>query len=469
MGEKIPRRNTSDVVSVPKREILMTQETTKYDNLIDKVENYEFGSQPKKPVSKDSFYPHTLKVHTEGIKRTEEFCRTIGRNLSSDKLNFIYRGSEGDDCVFVEKRQGHLTKKWKRKVSHKNRVESDLWINTVEFQNDGWEKYATFEVTFEKEEYLLEFIRKIKVRVSPNTSSIYFPQKKDRVYKYHWVSKFEDHTPRYPFYIVSKGRGDSRLTSKFFERIKVPYYIVIEPQDYDEYTCVIDEEKILVLPFSNHGDGPGRARNWCWDHSMENGFKRHWVFDDNIRDFRKLHRQRRHPIGDGGMFRVIEDFVDRFKNLPVSGLQYKHFTVENEAYSPFVLNTRIYSALLIENTCPHRWRGRYNEDTILSLDVLKEGLCTAQFNCLLQDKLATQVLGGGNTGEFYGSEGTYNKSKMLEVEHPDVAKVVWRYNRWHHTVDYRPFKANKPIHVDGYDPKPHNKNTELYPFKLEKI
>ena len=81
------------------------------------------------------------------------------------------------------------------------------------------------------------------------------------------------------------------------------------PQDFDEYACVIDEEKILVLPFSNHGDGPGRARNWCWDHSMENGFKRHWVFDDNIRDFRRLHRQRRHPIGDGGMFRIIEDML----------------------------------------------------------------------------------------------------------------------------------------------------------------
>ena len=49
-------------------------------------------------------------------------------------------------------------------------------------------------------------------------------------------------------------------------------------------------------------------------------------------------------------------------------------------------------------TCPHRWRGRYNEDTILSLDILKDGLCTMQFNNLLQGKVNTQVLGGGNSG-----------------------------------------------------------------------
>ena len=41
--------------------------------------------------------------------------------------------------------------------------------------------------------------------------------------------------PKYPIYIISKGRAESRLTSKALERLKVPYRIVIEPQEYDEY------------------------------------------------------------------------------------------------------------------------------------------------------------------------------------------------------------------------------------------
>jgi hypothetical protein len=34
---------------------------------------------------------------------------------------------------------------------------------------------------------------------------------------------------------------------------------------------------------------------------------------------------------------------------------------------------------------------------------------------------------------------------MIADLHPDVAKVAWRFNRWHHKVDYRPFKKNALI------------------------
>jgi hypothetical protein len=27
--------------------------------------------------------------------------------------------------------------------------------------------------------------------------------------------------------------------------------------------------------------------------------------------------------------------------------------------------------------------------------------------------------------------------------------VVWRFNRWHHFVDYKPFKKNQPIKKQG--------------------
>jgi hypothetical protein len=96
-----------------------------------------------------------------------------------------------------------------------------------------------------------------------------------------------------------------------------------------------------------------------------------------------------------------------------------------------------------------RWRGRYNEDTDLSLRVLKAGLCTIQFNAFLQEKATTQTMAGGNTEEFYSKEGTLPKSKMLEHLHPDVAKVVWKFNRWHHKVNYQPFKRNKLKLKDG--------------------
>ena len=53
--------------------------------------------------------------------------------------------------------------------------------------------------------------------------------------------------PKYPIYIVSKARWESRLTSKSLERMKVPYYIVVEEQEYENYCNVIDESKVLIL------------------------------------------------------------------------------------------------------------------------------------------------------------------------------------------------------------------------------
>jgi hypothetical protein len=161
-------------------------------------------------------------------------------------------------------------------------------------------------------------------------------------------------------------------------------------------------------------------------------------------------------VESGVIFKAAEDFVDRFENVPISGFQYRFFIAPNQAYYPFTPNTRIYSTLLISNDCKHRWRGRYNEDTDICLRVLKDGDCTIQFNAFLQGKSATQTVKGGNTAEFYHAEGeldrskwregqmnatgTVNKSQMLVDMHPDVAKLVWKYGRWHHHVDYLPFQ-----------------------------
>ena len=41
--------------------------------------------------------------------------------------------------------------------------------------------------------------------------------------------------PKNPVYIVSKGRADTSYTSRSLARMKVPHYIIIEPQDKASY------------------------------------------------------------------------------------------------------------------------------------------------------------------------------------------------------------------------------------------
>ena len=110
--------------------------------------------------------------------------------------------------------------------------------------------------------------------------------------------------PSFPIYIISKGRWKSRFTVKALEKLKVPYYIIVDEKEYEKYCNVIDKKKILIQPQKYYDEydtfwkddnkitGPGAARNFAWDHSMSNGFEYHWVMDDNIEQFQRLNRNR---------------------------------------------------------------------------------------------------------------------------------------------------------------------------------
>ena len=281
--------------------------------------------------------------------------------------------------------------------------------------------------------------------------------------------------PQFPLYIVSKGRwsDENRRTSQALELMKVPHNIVVEQKEYELYQAAVGPlVRILVLPDNYKPDyelcddlgltkstGPGPARNFAWDHSMSEGHPWHWVMDDNINNFLRLTHNLKIKAGDGTIFRAMEDFCLRYDNVTMAGPNYRSFASQNSALPPFVTNTRIYSCNLIRNDAkwitgdragqPFRWRGRYNEDTIISLDMLVQGFCTVQFNAFLQDKLRTQVLGGGNTAEFYSGEGTAPKSRMLKEVYPQYTDLVWKFGREHHHVNYLPFKDTELRYRSG--------------------
>lgn len=252
--------------------------------------------------------------------------------------------------------------------------------------------------------------------------------------------------PNYPIYIPSKGRYESRLTMKALDKMNVPYHVVIESQEYDNYASVIDPGKILILPFSNRGLIASRC--WIMDHSIQTGYKRHWQIDDNIKNFRRYYHNERIIVKDGTIFRAAEDFTDRFENVAYSGFQYTMFAVTQLTSNkpPIQLNTRIYSCTLVNNSIPYRWRSIYNDDTDVSLMALKDGWCTILFNKFLCDKSQTMTVKGGNTESLYkldNADGRLLMAKALQKLHPDVVKITRKWGRWQHQVDYRPFKNNR--------------------------
>jgi hypothetical protein len=329
--------------------------------------------------------------------------------------------------------------------------------------------------------------------------------------------------PTYPIYIPSKGRSDRQLTSKALTRMGVPHFTIVEEQERKAYEAHRSPLQTLItldpeyrnrhVTFDDYGHsrsfGAGPARNMAWDHAIASGAKRHWDIDDNIRGFFRLNWNLKTPVSDGTVFAVMEQFADRYTNVAIAGPQYFMFAPRHVKLPPLVANTRIYSCSLILNEIPFRWRLRMNEDTDLSLQALKAGWATVQFNAFLQDKVTTQTMKGGyNSAGLYAdkqpldheplyhthcpgkshahtgcnpigcmsnphepclifegwccdehlSRSTMWKSQMLVDQHPDVARIAWRFGRWHHYVDYSPFADNKLILKPGIEIGPETNN-----------
>lgn len=255
--------------------------------------------------------------------------------------------------------------------------------------------------------------------------------------------------PKYPIYIISKGRYKTIKTSGMLDELGVPYRVAVEQHEFDSYASKIGEERLIKLPWSNHGMGSGPARNFCWEHSIKEGHLKHHILDDNLYHIFRLTHNRRNRVKTDSIIRSMEDFVDRYENVGIAGPQYTTFARPFETKVPLKLNKRVMSWLLIDNSLPFRWRGKYNEDVDLYLRTVKTNYyCTMLFYYFCVEKATNLRLKGGNTEELYGV-GTYDKSKMLYQLHPDVVRLTKRYGRDHHEVNIKPFQHIMPILKKG--------------------
>lgn len=222
--------------------------------------------------------------------------------------------------------------------------------------------------------------------------------------------------------------------------------MVVEPAEYEQYAAVVPVSTLLVLPFSNLGQGSIPARNWVWEHAEASGAERHWILDDNIESVDRFSRNIKAEVLSPYPFRAIEDFVDRYENIAVAGMNYSVFCPARESRPPVRFNTRVYSCILLDTRTNLRWRGRYNEDTDLCIRAMKAGYCTALFNAFLIGKRATMTQRGGNTDTIYNTGDERKEfAESLRRQHPDCVSVTRKFNRWHHHVDYRRFAGNKLI------------------------
>jgi hypothetical protein len=455
-------------------------------------------SKLRKPRSKP-LLPKTIQVHFQKATDVAKFAVLIRQSLnaspSSRKLTFSAKYNARTKAISITnaapKQRCGFSDHGRKEYRPKKRTEWNTdwffrqhWIEMPPFEQERSVAWITYKVTFQTEEDFACFARLIKQPLSFDTNAIWFPEKSPSDYTTHWwVSEDgKPNQPRYPIFIPSKGRAHKQMTMRTLSRMGLKYYVMVEPQEYEEYRRFVPPEAtVLKLSRGNHGMGPGLARNECWDYAKNVlKAKRFFILDDNIDGFYRLHQNKRYRCGDGTPFRALEDFVDRYKNVPLAGFQYRFFKAPDQKHYPFTVNTRIYSAALMStDNDDFKQRGRYNEDTIQSIDVMEAKQCTVEFNSFLQGKLRTQTMKGGNTDEFYRPQGkknqaksTFEKSAMLVREYPKICKMVFRYERWHHDCDYTVFRKNQLKRTDAWIMKLKKRRGKLAlldPYKLKLV
>lgn len=144
------------------------------------------------------------------------------------------------------------------------------WQDMPEFSQEDVKPYDSINVQFRTPEDKVAFLTLLGE--SPTRrKSIWYPQVKYFQQSNRDAPRVIVDPNKYPVYVISKGRWEDRLTVNVLEKLGIPYHIVIEPQEYNQYSSLIDPEKIYVLPFSNLGQGSIPARNWVWEHSISIG------------------------------------------------------------------------------------------------------------------------------------------------------------------------------------------------------
>jgi hypothetical protein len=71
--------------------------------------------------------------------------------------------------------------------------------------------------------------------------------------------------PKYPIFVISKGRANRCLTARELTAMRVPFFLVVEPQEAAEYRAKWPSTRLIETPFSNLGQGSIPVRNFVWE------------------------------------------------------------------------------------------------------------------------------------------------------------------------------------------------------------
>ena len=391
-----------------------------------------------------------LNVRLRNQTDVDKLSKKLGVDVTNATLVELFEYPENafgkkHSCRVIKRREHNLPE---------NKLDISLydWDGMPEYTSKMMRHYCHFKLktNMSSDDLSILFFQQIREK----TKSIWYPRLQRRSYEDKaWRSKIKV-SPRYPIYIISKGRWDNCKTAKSLDFLNVDFKIVVEPEEVLKYKRFWGS-RVITGDFDTTTRSSIPVRNWIDDNCEAD---KYWLLDDNIQYFYIFNANIPHRVKTGVIFNILEDYAERYENVAMVGMNKLGFCNPNDKVSPYVLNTRVYSITLMNKLLNEKikidgklWRGRYNEDTDLNIRFLKAGYCTMNFQMFLGDKVTTMRMKGGNTDSVYvDGDGRKKFAQSLADQHPDVAKVVERYGRFHHHVDWSVFRKNKLIKKASY-------------------
>lgn len=213
---------------------------------------------------------------------------------------------------------------------------------------------------------------------------------------------------KYKIYIPSKGRPTTVKTSVTLGGLD--YVLVVEPQDYDEYTKVYPQNQVLRL--DKNDQGLAYVRNFIKKYSTEKGEEYHWQMDDDIERFQARHRTstKNKDITPILAISIVEECHSKYTNVAISGICANAFAFSKKY--PVQKNRLAYQCVLVSNNNPLEWDMGGVEDWFYTFNVLEHGYCTLAFHHIMTQTSPTMQTSGGSTNIHFAG----NKRKILYEE-----------------------------------------------------
>jgi len=278
--------------------------------------------------------------------------------------------------------------------------------------------------------------------------------------------------PKYPIYIPSKGRAETKATAANFEENNIPYTFSIEKEDEEKYRKAFPNAEFIILEKSNQGNP--YSRNTIKEHALKNGHKYHWHIDDDIKKMAYyLDGKNNYFDNFAQCLSIIEAVCDKYENIGAASPRSSAFSRTEKSIIGF--NKNIYCVMLLKNDNDIWFRPDVLEDKDMSMQILANGECTVLFNRLLMFNPSTGTNSGGHGVHSERVKSRAERAKQLAKNWPGAFELretkdglrpkpsrIWQ------TFKQRPIKKgenNMNIHetlkdllIDIDDVKPFSKN-----------